>query len=359
MLSLAGSLGSGHSIHRREETGIQAYRSRDSLSGLRRSSFRLVLVFAGLSLLLLAAACGGEEEEAVDPPEVTTPDAGTPESEPGGTTVETGTQAEGIVDTPLALDEDLPIPPDFRAAYGREAPIAVQFYKEDEGAFYPQGLGVDQTVDGAVRALQSEYPQVEFFIYDIDEPGEGQTTEQLQRGEYGTLAAQLGVGYTPYVALLAPRGEEYYYENVFQGYVPQEVLDQALFDVSGAATGDDAAGGGVILERAELSADGNALEYVTIGNLGADVASLEGYSLNVLDPETGEVVPGPGGLPIQGSPQVEPEGQVVIGANPGVVDEDGEPVDSTFGGDGDLNLAPGDQISLLDDTGAVAATLAI
>lgn len=333
--------------------GIQAHGSTGSLAGLR-----LVLTLAGLTLLLFAAACGGgEEEEAVDPPEVTEPDAEAGTPEPGGTTVETGTQAERIVDTPFTLDEDLPIPPDFRAAYRREAPIAVQFYKEDQGAFYPQGLGVDQTVDQATRNLRVEYPQVEFFAYDIDEPGEGQTTEELQRGEYGTLAAQLGVGYTPYVAMLAPRGPEYYYEQVFQGYVPQEVLDQALFDLSGAATGDDAAGGGVILERAELSEDGNTLEYVTIGNLGADGASLEGYSLNVLDPETGDVIPGPGGLPIQGAPQVAPEGQVVIGANPGVVDEEGEPVDSTFGGDGDLGLAPGDQIALVDDAGAVAATL--
>jgi len=52
----------------------------------------------------------------------------------------------------------------------------------------------------------------------------------LDRGEYGTLGTQLNAGYTPFVAMLAPR-EEYIVENLFQGYVERGVLEQALFDL--------------------------------------------------------------------------------------------------------------------------------
>jgi hypothetical protein len=40
----------------------------------------------------------------------------------------------------------------------------------------------------------------------------------------------LDVGYTPFVAMLAPRSEGYVIENLFQEYVERGVLDQALCD---------------------------------------------------------------------------------------------------------------------------------
>ena len=49
--------------------------------------------------------------------------------------------------------------------------------------------------------LRAKYPQVEFFAYDITKPGNAETSEELNQGEYGTLATQLEVGYTPYVAM--------------------------------------------------------------------------------------------------------------------------------------------------------------
>jgi hypothetical protein len=40
------------------------------------------------------------------------------------------------------------------------------------------------------------------------------------------------VGYTPFVALLAPRGDRYVVKRLFRGYVERSVLDQALFDLA-------------------------------------------------------------------------------------------------------------------------------
>jgi len=42
-----------------------------------------------------------------------------------------------------------------------------------------------------------------------------------------------------------------------------------------------------------------------------------------------------------------------------VKDDKGDPVDGTFKGGTELNLAPGDQVALLDSGGAVASTLPI
>jgi hypothetical protein len=79
------------------------------------------------------------------------------------------------------------------------------------------------------------------FTYDIHKPGNAETSEDRGRGEYGTLAAQLKVGYTPFVAMLAPCGDRYVIKSLFRGYVERGVLDQALFglantDVRGNST---------------------------------------------------------------------------------------------------------------------------
>jgi hypothetical protein len=76
----------------------------------------------------------------------------------------------------------------------------VEFFKEGADPFYPQGLEVDDFVNEDLDALQSEYPEVEYFTYDISDPGTAETSEELERGQYGTLAAQLDVGFTPFIA---------------------------------------------------------------------------------------------------------------------------------------------------------------
>nr|MBA2714935.1 hypothetical protein [Rubrobacteraceae bacterium] len=56
---------------------------------------------------------------------------------------------------------------------------------------------------------------------------------------------------------------------------------------------------------------------------------------------------------------VEPGKSVSIGRVPDVVDDGGEKVAGTFEGGTALDLAPGDQIVLLDPGGAVASTITV
>ena len=42
-----------------------------------------------------------------------------------------------------------------------------------------------------MSALRDNYPQIEFFRYDIAEPGNAESSEELNQGEHGTLAIQL------------------------------------------------------------------------------------------------------------------------------------------------------------------------
>jgi hypothetical protein len=125
----------------------------------------------------------------------------------------------------------------------------VQFYKEEQDPFgYPQGLEVDQRVRSSMERLRSRYPTIEFFGYDMANPRTAERSEGLQPGQYGTLAAQLGAGYTPFVAMLAPSGNQYVITNLFQGYTPQPVLSQALYDPSSVQVEDNTSDIDVVLE---------------------------------------------------------------------------------------------------------------
>lgn len=330
--------------------------ARDCVKSLPvRFRILVVLVFIGS---FVAACGGGDEEEATVPPvedtaavAATTPDA-------GGATVGAG-QAETIQDVPLTLDLDQPLPPDFEAAYQRRALIVVEFFKEDQDAFYPQGLEVDNIVNGALQDLQPDYPTVEFFSYNIANPGSTAEGEELQAGAYGTLAAQLGVGYTPFVATLAPGGEEYIIENLYQGYIPQPVLNQALFDLSSMDVEGNTSDIDVQLNRIALTETGGGIEYFTAQNNTDRAVSLQGFSLRVLDPETGEVNPDSDGVLINEEIRVQPGEEISIGRVPDVQNAEAEVVAGTFEGGQELNLAPGDQLALLDSGGAVASTITV
>jgi hypothetical protein len=310
-----------------------------------------------LALILvgpLSAGCGGGGGEETTVPPATTPAATSPATGEG--TVGIG-QAETMRDVPFALNTEQPVPPDFKEAYQRRALIAVQFYKVGEDPFYPQGLGADERVRASMERLRAEYPTIEFFTYDIDNPG---TTEEgsegLESGQYGTLAAQLGVGFTPFVAMLAPSGEQYVITNLFQGYVPRPVLSQALFDLSAVQVETNTSDVDVVLEQIELTESGGGIEYFTVENGSRGSVNLQNFSLQVLDPETGEVTPDSPGITINEAVEVRPGQSVSIGRVPDVVDADGERVVTTFEGGEALELSPGDQVALLDSGGAVAST---
>ncbi len=159
--------------------------------------------------------------------------------------------------------------------------------------------------------------------------------------------------------MLAPRGEDYIVENLFQGYIDRGVLDQALFDLSAIQVESNTSDLDVVLEQIELTETGGGIEYFTVQNRSRRPVNLQNFSLQVLDPETGEVNPDSPGITINEPVEVRPRQSVSIGRVPDVVDADGERVVATFEGGEALQLAPGDQVALLDSGGAVASTLTV
>jgi hypothetical protein len=307
------------------------------------------------------AGCGGGGGEATPTP-TPVPEASSPASGPAsGAAIDAGVgqgQAESTKDTPFTLNTDQPVPPDFEEAYGRGARIVVQFYKVDEDSLsYPQGLDVDREVNRSMERLSRRYPTVEFFSYQITDPGKVDD-KSLNPGQYGTLAAQLGVGITPFVAMLAPNGDEYAITNLYQGYVPEPVLSQALFDLAAVQVDDNTSDVNVRLDQVQTN-DGGGIEYFTVSNGSKEPVNLNGFELRVLDPENADVDPDLPGVTVDSDLTVEPGETVSIGRVPDVKDDKGDPVDGTFKGGTELNLAPGDQVALLDSGGAVASTLTI
>ena len=319
----------------------------------------LALVFA---CVLALAGCGflggGETSPSPTPTPTPVPEASGPAS---GAAVDSGVgegQAETTEDVPFTLNTDQPVPPDFEEAYGRGARIVVQFYKLDEDSLsYPQGLEVDRQVNSSMQRLSSRYPTIEFFSYEITDPGKVDD-ENLDPGQYGTLAAQLGVGITPYVAMLAPNGNEYAVTNLYQGYVPEPVLSQALFDLAAVQVDDNTSDLNVRLDQVQTN-EGGGIDYFTVTNGSKDPVNLNGFELRVLDPESADVDPSLPGVTVNSDVTVEPGESVSIGRVPDVVDDEGEKVAGTFEGGEELSLAPGDQVALLDSGGAVASTVTI
>jgi len=335
----------------RRDAGEKVIR-RDRLRGVPAG----IGLFLALLLTLLAGCGGGGDESTVVSPSA--PAATTPAvSETTG--VGAG-QAEALSDVPFRLNTNHPVPPDFTEAYQRRALITVQFYKEKQDPFeYPQGLGADQRVRNSIERLRPRYPTIEFFDYDIENPGNTQRSEGLQPGEYGTLAAQLGVGFTPFVALLAPSGDQYVITNLFQGYTPQPVLSQALYDLSSVKVEDNTSDIDVVLAQVELTENGGGIEYFTVQNSSPKPVNLQGFYLQVLDPESGQVNPDSPKVTIDQPVEVQPGQSISIGRVPEVVDADGDKVAGTFVGGEALDLGPGDQVALLDSGGAVANTFTV
>ena len=312
-----------------------------------------------LGCLFVFAACGSDESQV---PVTPTQSSETP---PAGTTTSNAVvgegQAESTEDMPFTLNTTQPVPPNFEEAYGRRARLVVQFYKLDQDSLsYPQGLSVDHKVNESMMRLSTRYPTIEFFSYGIADPGQiGEGDKSLAPGEYGTLPAQLGVGITPFVAMLAPSGAEYVITNLFEGYVPRPVLSQALFDLAAVEVEDNTSDANVTLEQVQTTDEGGGIEFFTVQNRGVKAMNLQGFTLRVLDPETAQVTPGAPGVTINSDIKVKRGQSVSIGRVPDIVDDEGKRVAGTFEGGTSLELAPGDQIALLDPGGAVASTITV
>jgi hypothetical protein len=312
-----------------------------------------------VACVLAVSGCGGGGGDATPTPTPTpVPEASSPASgSASGAAIDAG-QAETTKDVPFTLNTDQPVPPGFEEAYGRGARIVVQFYKLNEDSLsYPQGLDVDRKVNSSMERLITRYPAIEFFSYEITDPGKVDE-KSLQPGQYGTLAAQLEVGITPFVAMLAPNQDGYVITNLYQGYVPEPVLSQALFDLAAVQVEDNTSDVNVRLDQVQTN-EGGGIEYFSVTNGSKQPVNLNGFELRVLDPENADVDPNLPGVTINSDVTLEPDESVSIGRVPDIKDEEGERVAGTFEGGTELNLAPGDQVALLDTGGAVASTITV
>jgi hypothetical protein len=320
---------------------------------------RVVYLALVLGCLFVFAGCGSDESQAPVTP-TQSPETSTPAGTPTGHAVVGAGQAESTKDEAFKLNTTQPVPPNFEEAYGRRARLVIQFYKLDQDSLsYPQGLSVDRKVNESMMRLSTKYPTIEFFSYAVVNPGPVGDEESLQPGEYGTLAAQLGVGITPFIAMLAPSGEEYVITNLFEGYVPRPVLSQALFDLAAVRAKDNTSDANVTLDQVQTTDEGGGIEYFTVTNHDPKPRNLAGFKLTVLDPETAEVTPGAPGVTIDSDIRAKQGVSVSIGRVPDIVDDEGKRVAGTFEGGTSLDLAPGDQIALLDTGGAVASTITV
>lgn len=267
------------------------------------------MLLALITLILVVGCGGGGKEQAQLPPKPPSDEASVVpvENTADGSTVESTAGAECLKDGPFRLNLQQPAPTDFRAAYQRKALIVVEFFKKGQNDFYPQGLKVDDQVSNYLQDLRGRYPQVEFFDYDIDKPGQAENSEDLGRGEYGTLAAQLKVGYTPFVVMLAPRGDEYVLKNLFQGYVDRGVLAQVPFDLTKVDVRGNSGGAEVNLDRIELTESGGDVEYFMVTNNGNREVNLKGFGLRAVDPQAGEVNRGSTSVQVNQDIQLAPE----------------------------------------------------
>ena len=181
--------------------------------------------------------------------------------------------------------------------------------------------------------LSTRYPTIEFFSYDIANPGHvGDGDRVCSQASTVRCPAQLGVGITPFVAMLAPSGEEYVITNLFEGYVPRPVLSQALFDLAAVQVEDNTSDANVTLEQVQTTDEGGGIEFFTVQNRGVKAMNLQGFTLRVLDPETAQVTPGAPGVTINSDIEVKRGQDVSIGRVPDIVDDEGKRVAGTFEG---------------------------
>lgn len=324
-----------------------------------------------LPLAALLYGCGSATEELPEVEnaqqsttvitETTTTEEGGGETTAGGDAVGVG-QQETTDSEPFVLNTDQPVPPDFLTAYQRQTLIVVEFYGSAADQFYPQGLAPDENGTSTLQELRGEYPAVEFFSYDINDPGDvgaaaaGETS--LDPGQYGTLAAQLNVGYTPFALTMAPSGDGYLILNRFQGYTPQPVLSQALYDLSRVEVEDNSSDIVLELNAVRLTDSGGGVEYFTVSNPSESRVDLQGFSLRMIG-DDGQVTTDSPGVNVEESLEVPTDGVATVGRVPDATTDDGETVDGTFAGGQQLNLSAGDQVALLDSGGAVVATLSV
>jgi hypothetical protein len=87
--------------------------------------------------------------------------------------------------------------------------------------------------------------------------------------------------------MLAPTSDgQYVITNLFQGYTPQAVLSQALFDLAAVEVEDNTSDVDVVIETVDLTDSGGGIEFFSVQNRTERTVNLQGYTLRVLSPRT-------------------------------------------------------------------------
>jgi hypothetical protein len=126
-----------------------------------------------------------------------------------------------------------------------------------------------------------------------------------------------------------------------------------------ARTSGDLSSIDVILGPVELTESGGGVEYFTVIDRGDGEIDLSGFTLNAVDRETGKPDDATAGIQIIGAVRLVPGQEVSLRRTPDLVDADDDQMVGTFAGGELLTVKAGDQISLLDDCGAVVDTSSV
>ena len=132
------------------------------------------------------------------------------------------------------------------------------------------------------------------------------------------------------MAMLAPRGEEYVVENLFQG-TSSGVSSTTHCSTFRARTSGDSSSIDVILGSVELTESGGGVEYFTVINHGDGEIDLSGFTLNAVDRETGRS-DATAGIQIIGAVRLVPGQEASLRRTPDLVDADGDQMVGTFAG---------------------------
>jgi hypothetical protein len=168
------------------------------MSARSRQSVLVLLVAIGLAVLL--AGCGGGSSDSATETSVLKTTHTTAAS-----TV--GDAVQGLLLTKLATTVDTP--QEYVAAVGQARPVCM--------LFYVPGNVDDSKVLEAVKAVQPDFPEYTFLMYDYKTPS-----------AYGDLSMLLQVNYPPEVVLVDRAGTV---RNIWNGYVDEGTLKQCLLNL--------------------------------------------------------------------------------------------------------------------------------
>jgi len=168
---------------------------------INRSWQRFVLMGALVLMLAVAiAGCGGGGDEATTTT-VQVPPSG------ADTTVAPGGSFDDLIGQPLVTTSETPA--EITDAISQHLPIVILFY-------VPGGTD-DSAVLDELKALQTEYPDVTFALYEYSDPA-----------SYGDLGVLIKVDYLPQTVFIDTRGIIY---DIQTGYIDQGTLNQQVVNI--------------------------------------------------------------------------------------------------------------------------------